>query len=366
MKQTIKRNRPSNKLLLATTLFATPVWSAEFTITNRTSGLTDSGLDLVYKTAINSLADTLVSQINSQLPQTSQATFLEETAKGTAIASMGAHTNYGRAPKLFLIGVSGGVGLSSGLSGLNNLAPTSAGLPNTSLGVGGSLLIGINPGSYKIIPSDRFTAFLNFGTFSTAISSVSTGFTTFGLSAQYQLVKAVGSPYLAAFNGVQVGTGYQFTNNTLAYSTNFNFSQETDLGADTVTMSWAPSFELGLSTTTHTIPIEVSTGVSFLALFELYGGFAVDLSFGSSSFTGAASGPVTATAASGAGLSTSDLFEGTGVLDLTDNSSGSPSAFSVRYFGGAAISIFGAKGFAQIQSNTAGSTAILGGFKISI
>lgn len=340
------------------------LFAAQFAITNRASNLTDAGLDLVYKTAVLSLADTLETSINASLPSTSQTAFLDQTANGVPIASLGAHTNFGRSPKMFVVGVSGGVGLSAGIAGLSTLAPSATGLPASSLGVGGSVLVGLNLGAYKIIPSDRVSAFLNFGSYSTNISSITAGFTTFGLHAQYQLVRATGSPYLASFNGIQLGSGYQFSNNSLSYTTTFNFSQAADIGgADQVTMAWAPTFEFGLSTSTHTIPFEVSSSVSFLALFEIYGGLAMDLTFGSSAFTGRAVGDVTATAASGAGLSTNDIFSGTGTLDLSDNTSGSPTAVSIRYFGGGAISFFGLKTFGQIQSATTGATSILAGLK---
>lgn len=114
--------------------------------------------------------------------------------------------------------------------------------------------------------------------------------TTFGVGANYCLVKGVGEGQkLFKWRGLSLGTGF------LYHSSKVDFKIEQDgieESLDTLKHYYSsaagaqllldPSFNLGLDVKTTTIPVDISTSVQLLWLFNLNLGAGIDFNFGSS------------------------------------------------------------------------------------
>lgn len=99
---------------------------------------------------------------------------------------------------------------------------------------------------------------------------------TYGIRANYQLIKPFSIPILLRWNGINVGTGFIF--NT------FNIGGEADISE---TMTLDPNTliaNIDIRSNTYTIPLDISTGIRLLSVINIGVGAGVDVAFGNSEF----------------------------------------------------------------------------------
>ncbi len=109
----------------------------------------------------------------------------------------------------------------------------------------------------------------------------------FGITANYQLIKAVGIPILLRWNGLSLGTGL--------IRSGFNLNVKSDLSAMLASMAGgegnmeiAPNTfvgEFAIVSDAWTIPLEISTGIRVLSMININLGAGADIKFGSSDVT---------------------------------------------------------------------------------
>ena len=165
--------------------------------------------------------------------------------------------------------------------------------------------LGINIGKLPIVPEDLYLG-LKFGTFSKDFEfgddddkhKLDFDALNWGLSLNYQLIKQKSLFGLLVWRGISLGSGFLFQSNKINYELNLDPKEEdfvqtltieTEVQGQTVVrdedlegvVTVDPSINLGVESTTYTIPLEVMTGVRLLYIISLSLGAGVDLNFGS-------------------------------------------------------------------------------------
>lgn len=151
---------------------------------------------------------------------------------------------------------------------------------------------------------------------------------TFGVGVNYQLLPSIGIlGGLVRWRGVNLGSGFTVQNSSFSISLPFNpltqpiVNQNFTLGSDTYTVSGTmeakPVIKLGSSVTTFTIPLEATTSVQALWVFNMNLGVGADFVFGSSDIIAEASSSLNVTPAiSGGSNLVSSVDPGSITLDL--------------------------------------------------
>ncbi|MCL2155382.1 MAG: hypothetical protein FWH53_06935 [Leptospirales bacterium] len=112
--------------------------------------------------------------------------------------------------------------------------------------------------------------------------------TTFGMGLNYQVVDRGGDRFkLFKWTGLSVGTGFLYNRNKLIFNYELGTQRYDIAGAgptptNNYQLRFTPDTQFGLDVKTYTIPIEASTSVRLLWLFNFTFGAGLDLTFGSS------------------------------------------------------------------------------------
>ena len=117
--------------------------------------------------------------------------------------------------------------------------------------------------------------------------------TTFGIGLNYQLVDRGGDRFRAfKWTGLSVGTGFIYNKNKIVFHTKLDEENyKYDDGGDRY-LTFEPNTQFGLDVSTYTIPIELSTSVRLLWLFNFTLGAGVDMNFGTSKIVAKADSPI--------------------------------------------------------------------------
>ncbi len=312
-----------------------------FRIVNRTYGNISSNPALVAQ--IDQLFNTMETEVNNQLTQFDAGSYLKGTANATALASTGGTHDVAQRFKYFYLEAGGG--LSADLGGIGPLKLMNDSNSVTEVkGLSGAMNFTIGaPGNLLQIPKvnmfdpERFKLYLGLAQYSRKVDLVKFDYQSYSLMGQYHFLDNR-SFLLGAFkwNGVDVTTGFKYNKIKILYSKNFSESVQQTVtdpsigGTQTMTMSYSTLAQLGANAAVTTIPLEVTTSVGVLYIFDFIAGFGTDFNFGSSSSIISSPGSVTAQESTGlAGTMSGDIE-----FDLGQKSS--PQAMSSRYLLGVA------------------------------
>ncbi len=334
-----------NYLLLFLIFFSHLSYAGLFKIINRSGGS-----DLLF--------DTLETEINKSLPNADQSSYLKGMANSAVMSGKGIGLDYATDISLVNVGYSMGLGADLGGEGVFDIIDGSVKGNNfRGIGISPSLVIGVNLGILPIkkigfLDLTRVNLYTNFmSATAPSINGLQGEVSSFGFHLQYKLIPSV-ELALVRWTGVDLNFGYEYAKLKLSFQQ--SLSQNVDLGGG-ATASVSGTAQFGADVQTHSIPIEVSTGVRLLYAMTLYGGLGVDLNFGSSKSIASVSAPITTTVPAGTA---------TGVLDLGSDSS--PDSFNMRNFIGAQFNITVARFFIQLNNSfTNDSLGILLGGKIA-
>lgn len=274
------------KLLLASLglMLANSAYTQVFKVT--TSGCNVSASDC------EQLRQEIQNEINTKAPSVSVDKYAGGMAKANKISAKGGTTDYANLFDIALVGVQMNMGVQADLEDTDNLENTASGLS-----VAPSVLVGLNLGvlpvskigSVEMKDLDVFFSFMSYNK-DNAIDQdgIKLGgeFTHFGMQVRYNWIKEKDfmPGYLLQWTGVQLHTGYQYTHNKIDadYILNSDDFDPIEYNGNTATI------DSGLATanidhTTHTVPLEISTGLRFLYALTLYGGLATDFTLTSKS-----------------------------------------------------------------------------------
>lgn len=219
-------------------------------------------------------------------------------ANSSVLASKGLGTDYVNEPEKYLISLGiGGAwdaekdkGIKEEISGAASASSLTLGAPFSNL-VESEKIFGLY--------SKRLMGFVNFGYFSHSQDFPGKDIdiagdlrsANFGVHF-YDLVEKLGTDFWG-WSGIKVHTGYEFNHNDVDLETTVNETLEVDtggLGVLSGNLTGNPTFNI--TTTTHSFPLEFSTGVLLLNVMTVYGGYGADFNFGRSKGEGDAKGDV--------------------------------------------------------------------------
>lgn len=305
-----------------------------FQIKNRSYG---SVTDPTVIAEIDSAFNQLETEVNANLPASTAEKYLEGMANSTSIASSGLYADYTEVFNIFYLAAGGGVGVDLGNNSIGDLVDGSTDAEQFA-GLSGmyNLNIGFNLGRFfakKVGFFDFSRSKFYFGFAGQKISQDNLDFdySHFSLMGQYKLIPIAG-PGVGRWNGVDITTGLKSTRLKLTYANLVTESIAQPLpsapGNPTMNATFTNTINLGADINVLTLPLEISSGVRVLYIFDLYGGLGIDINTGSAKSIISAPGSISATESSNL-LGT---FSGDTVLDLGE--SAKPDSMSSRYFVG--------------------------------
>lgn len=257
------------------------IWDAQAQIFDL-SRITSTGngtLDALIDDEIQKIEN----DINEDIPAGDPKRLMEGMANSQAASGKGLGTDYISHFDTFMIG--GGLGLGADLEENKEYDSDLSGA-----GVQGGLLVGLHMSAFSdsnILWMDpkRLSVVLNVFRFDIDRKAdddkVNAQLTSFGFMGSYRWIEGDKSRWFG-WDGVRLHTGYQYSSAKIKFSTNINEVVNTTLGTGEVlsgTITGAPSAEI--ETITHSIPLEISSGVNFLYIVSFYGGLGTDFNMGS-------------------------------------------------------------------------------------
>lgn len=322
---------------------------------------------------INTLFATLKSEletaVNAELPKGDLGKMGHNMANAAVMASKGQSVDYGL-NKIFVIGLGVGLGLGLGDTSIGDLASGAIDYGNLpGFGMQASVMAGVKMDTFAFVRNmkpwdlklfqiypDRFTFYVNWtgAKIPSGISSNLKGdFNTFGVHAQYQMIKPwflkntmpadswlrrMFMPGIFNWTGVMITSGVDYTSMRFQFlqtlNRSFTKTGDADVDGASATLKYDGAFGTGMDVGILTIPIEISTGYQAGWIWEQYVGAAVDTNFGKADLIAAGGGFVSGSVP---GFATVD---GTSKLNL--GGPGNPAIFTPRLFTGFHIKLFGA------------------------
>jgi len=283
--------------------------------------------------AVQTLITSLENEVNSDLPDADQATYLKGMANASVMSTKGTGTDYANDIDVFLVGAGFNAGVDLGNQSFGDLLGGDVdGNQVRGVGLAPSLLIGFGMGvlpiKWKIVKRSKI--FVNFFSYDTGDpgDDLQAEMSNFGFHIRTKLITPrVFVPLgMLQWGGLDVHLGFDHSSLTLKYTEAFN-----DTTTDgTNTINYTGIAVAGAEVSTSSIPIEVSTSFQMGYVFTLYGGMGMDFNFGSAKSIASVDSDVTISP--GAGSAT-----GTATMDLGQEDS--PSAVTVRTFGGLQFNI---------------------------
>lgn len=288
------------KLLLLSTLLLLPeISEAQIFRIRRTSeeGIANSAIDAELLKIQN--------DINSDLPSASSSErLLNGMADAQTISAKGFATDYISHFDKILIGA--GVGLGADLEKDKTTDSDASGA-----GVTGGVMLGLNmsmfaDNSFLGMDPKRLSVMFNFmsythnSTFDESTAKID--MLSFGFNGSYKWKEGNGSR-LFGWDGVRLHTGYQYTSAKIGFSTTLSEAiTPVVVGGDTYSGTITGSPSIGIESSGHSIPLEISTGVNFLYVLSFYGGLGTDINMGTSKASASGNAtPTTLTCAPGGG-----------------------------------------------------------------
>lgn len=309
------------------------------------------------------------NEVNKDLPSGPPQKLLEGTANASVMAGKGIGSDYASRMEVALIGAGVGVGAD-----LTKSKDPESDLSGAAIASGA--IVGVNLGfldTKKILgmDTDRLNFYLNFmdythkqnlGDKDGQKSNAEIDMTSIGAHFKYDWIRGSGSKWLG-WGGVKFHFGYEYNKNNIQFQSEINESiNETDSNGNTISGTIRGNPLARIDTTTHSIPLELSTDVQLLYFLSLYTGVGVDYNFGQSKARGtlnADESTLTCTGSStpcpGGGTSVTVQAE----ADL--NGTGKVNPFTSRAFAGAQINlpymVIFVQGDKAFGSNVVGATA---------
>lgn len=317
-------------------------YAGVFRIINRNYGNASNIPSFVSQ--IDTLFDSMETEVNNQLSQFDARSYLSGTANSTALATAGGTHDLAGRFKYFYLEAGGGFGADIGGGGFQSFSSKTktvsevkglSGGFNFTLGLPAKALFIPNIGA---VNSENLNLYLSIAQLNKSVDDVNFNYQFFGLMGQYHFLGNY-SALLGAFkwNGVNLTTGIKYSRIKILFSKTITETVQQDVsdpsigGTQTMTMTYSTLAQLGANANITTIPVEVSTSVGLLYLFDAYVGLGADLNFGSANSVISSPGSVSATEPSGlAGTMSGDIE-----FDLGQKSS--PQSFNTRYMLGFGI-----------------------------
>lgn len=261
------------------------------------------------KRFIDSEVQNLEDQVNNDIPDDAPHEMMSGMANANVLAGKGLGKDYASYMDVFLIGT--GVGLAADLKRQNSIDSDISGI-----GGAGGLMAGVNMDKIDIksfagLDPRRLNMYVNFMNFSHTYevrdnggfdSDIKGDFLNIGMHFRYDWMKGSGDPQLG-WGGIKLHWGYEFSDAEYTFSNNLdrviNVVDATQ-GSINGRITGQPKYSV--KTQTHSIPLEISSDVSFLKFLTFFGGMGTDINYGKAKGKGIADGNVTPLVCTGGGF----------------------------------------------------------------
>jgi hypothetical protein len=318
-------------IVLASLIATDTAFAGLFTITNRRYG----SVPAQYTVEIDTVLNTLETQVNADMPDTDSSNYLSGLANATSIAGAGINTDYATPFSIFAISNTTGFGADLGSSTLGQVTRGDVKANEISgFSAQSAMTFGLNLGQFggKVswIDLNRAKVFASFASSKFDQDEVSSKYSMWGLNALYQVMPAKGYSFMQ-WDGVNVGLGLRSSKINLIVNQAVNIATPTETvnmpAPTTLDSNFNGSLSFGADINSLTIPIEVSTSARLLYFYGVFGGLGFDLNSSTAKSIANITGDVAFT-------TSPDLGDvgGTATLDLGDEGHGLAS--NARYFAG--------------------------------
>ena len=323
------------KLLLLSTLLLLPeISEAQIFKIRRTS---DNG---VANSVIDAELLKVQNEINADLPSASSAgRLLDGMVDSQTISAKGFATDYISHFDKVLVGA--GVGVGADLEKDKNTDSDASGA-----GLTGGVMLGLNmsmfaDNTFLGLDPKKTSVMFNFMSYNYKSdfdeASASIDMLSFGFNGTYKWKEGGGSR-LFGWDGVRLHTGYQYTSAKFGFSTNLNEAIDpVTAGGSTYSGNITGTPKIGIESSSHSIPLEISSGVNFLYILSFYGGLGTDINIGTSKASGAANANPTTLNCSGGGCGTTGTLTAQAEANLEGNGKVQP--LYLRGFAGFQINL---------------------------
>jgi hypothetical protein len=267
------------KLLLACALLIPTISHAQiFSLRRVASSTANTTILALFDAEIQKVEN----EINADLPTGDPKRLMEGMANSQAASAKGLATDYISHFDKVLIGA--GLGLGADLEE-NKEADSDL----SGIGVTGGLQLGLNMSlfadkSFLGLDPNRTTVMMNFFSYNLDRdfddNSAEIDMLSFGFSGTYKWIDGNGSR-LFGWDGVRLHTGYQYTKADINFSGKINEAVNATSGGSTISGTITGTPKATIETSTHSIPLEISSGVNFLWIMSFYGGVGTDFNMGS-------------------------------------------------------------------------------------
>lgn len=320
------------------------------------------------KALVDAEIDKINIEINKDLPSGSPTALMEGMANSSVMAGKGIGTDYASNMQVMLIGAGVGVGAD-----LTKDKQTKSDL--SGAGVAPGVIVGWNLGfmdSERFLGMDtnRLNMYVNFMSYTHKMTTgekseptdIELGMTSGGVHFRYDWIKPRGNKLLG-WGGVKFNFGYEYNKTDIVLNSTINETVNTSSGTDaTINGTITGKPQASIMTTTHSIPLALSTDVQLLYFLTVYTGVGMDINFGKAQGKGALNtdeSPITCS--SGTVCSTA----GNPTIDVKANANidgtGAVNPFLFRGFAGLQLNLPFIRVFGQVDkavgNNLIGATA---------
>jgi hypothetical protein len=222
------------------------------------------------------------NEINADLPAGDPKRLMEGMANSQAASGKGVATDYISHFDTFMVGA--GLGLGADLEENKEYDSDLSGI-----GMMGAVQVGLNmsaifDNSFLGLEPKRTTVVANFFTFNLDRdfdeNNVKAEMISFGFSGTYKWIDGNGNR-LFGWDGVRLHTGYQYSSVKFAFTSEINEEVNETSSGSTITGTITGDPKATIESSSHSIPLEISSGVNFLWVMSFYGGLGTDLNIGS-------------------------------------------------------------------------------------
>ena len=263
------------KLLFVSLLMLPSLASAQLFSVRRTS---DEG---VLNAAIDDALLQVQADINKDIPSARPDRLMEGMANSQAASNKGLATDYISHFDTFMIGA--GLGLGADLEEDKELDSDLSGA-----GMTGGIQLGLNMSaladhSFLGLDPKKLTVMVNFFKYDLERdfdeNNVNANMLSFGFMGSYRWIEQSGNR-LFGWDGVRIHTGYQYSSTDLTFKSVIDEDVNETVNGTTITGNLQATPEATIETSTHSIPIEISSGFNFLWVLSFYGGVGTDFNMG--------------------------------------------------------------------------------------
>jgi hypothetical protein len=263
----------------------------------------------LLKRVLDAYLEKIEDDVNELIPNADPERMMKNMSNASVIATKGVGSDYASDMNVFLVGATVGAGVAYERNDTINSDINGAGAAT-------GMILGANADKLNVhnfagLDTKKLNFYLNFmklGQTQNLISNggvdsdLRVGFLGGGLHFRYDWLDGSGTK-MWGWGGVKLHWGYDFNQTEFTYENNLDRTVnlvDNGSGANIKgRITGRPKYQV--KTTTHSIPLEISSDVRFLKVFSLYGGLGTDISYGKAVGTGKADGEVSPLVCTGGG-----------------------------------------------------------------